>query len=254
MEPRVQLRNVKKYFGKVCALSGVNFDLYDGEVVALIGDNGAGKSTLVKILSGYHPADGGEMKVNGKSVDWKKYSVAIARDLGIETVYQERSLAEQQPLWRNVFVGRPLRNRFGLIDVKREKEETMKILSGFLGLKGVGLRPEASVQTLSGGERQGLSIARAMFFHASVVILDEPSTALAVSEVKKVEGFIRQIREQGRSCLLITHDMGQVMALADRYVLIEHGTVGATWRKGEVTEDQLIQRLIHRSSKAEVSQ
>lgn len=240
----VELRDIRKSFGTVLALKGVNLSLKKGEILALLGDNGAGKSTLIKILAGLHRPDSGEMLIHGKSVDFSRYSVGHARNMGIETVYQERSLAELQPLWRNVFVGRPIRNALGFIDVRREKEETMKLLSGVLGLRGVGLSADASVSTLSGGERQGLAIARAMYFDASIIILDEPTTALAVSEVEKVLSFVESIREDGRSCIFISHDMPLVYRIADRFAFMEKGRVGTVIEKEDTDLEYLIHRLV----------
>ena len=240
----VSIRGIEKSFGTISALRGVDLELRRGEVLALLGDNGAGKSTLIKILAGLYRPDRGEMCLNGVSVDWKNYDVAAARRAGVETVYQERSLGELQPLWRNVFVGRPLKNALGFIDVKREKAETMKLLSEVLGLKGVGMHADASVSTLSGGERQGLAIARAMYFDASIIILDEPTTALAVSEVEKVLAFVERIRSAGKSCIFISHELPHVHRIADRLAIMEHGRIGAILDRNSVTLDGLARRLL----------
>lgn len=245
MEPLLQATDLKKSFGSVKALHSASLTLYPGQVLGLLGDNGAGKSTLIKILSGLHRPDSGSLTVRGKDVDFRRYDVAQARKAGIETVYQERSLAEDQPLWRNLFLGRNLKTTFGLIDVKREKAECMALLKDFLGLKGVGLSPDATVSTLSGGERQGLAIARAKYFGAAVTILDEPTTALAVGEVEKVLSFIEELRASGGACLLISHDMGVIMRACTHYALLEHGRVVGTWQKGQVSEEELTRRLSH---------
>ncbi len=244
MEAMVEMKGIGKSFGSVEALKQVDFRLNPGEVVALLGDNGAGKSTLIKILSGFHSADRGSMAIKGREIDFKTYDVTVARSLGVETVYQERSLGERQPLWRNVFIGRHRLNRWGLIDVKREKMETMELLSSVLGLRGAGLSPDASVETLSGGERQGLAIGRAMHFGADIIVLDEPTTALALSEVEKVLSFIRSIREDGRSCIVISHDLGHVYKVADRFVLMDRGSTVGDYRKGDITPEDLMARMI----------
>lgn len=244
MEAMVEMKGIGKSFGSVEALRQVDFQLNPGEVVALLGDNGAGKSTLIKILSGFHSADRGSMTVKGREIDFKAYDVTVARSLGVETVYQERSLGERQPLWRNVFIGRHRLNRWGLIDVKREKMETMELLSSVLGLRGAGLSPEASVETLSGGERQGLAIGRAMHFGADIIVLDEPTTALALSEVEKVLSFIGSIREDGRSCIVISHDLGHVYKVADRFVIMDRGSTVGNYRKGDITPEELMAKMI----------
>ena len=244
METAVRMIGIAKSFGAVDALTGVTLELKKGEVLALLGDNGAGKSTLIKILSGFHRPDLGEMEIGGRRIDWSRYDVRRAREIGVETVYQERSLGERQPLWRNVFVGRHLVNAFGMIDVRREKSETMKLLTEIVGLRGVGIHADASVATLSGGERQGLAIARAMYFDASIIILDEPTTALAVGEVEKVLSFVERIRKEGRSCIFISHELPHVYRIADRFALMEHGKIDAVLDRSSVSLDGLVQRLL----------
>lgn len=245
MELLVNMKKIRKSFGSVEALYGVDFSLYRGEIVALLGDNGAGKSTLIKVLSGFHRADSGSISILEKNIDISRYSVAEARRRGIETVYQEKSLGEKQPLWRNVFIGRHLSNSFGLIDVKREKDETMKLLSSVLGLRGAGLSPDASVGTLSGGERQGLAIGRAMYFGAEIIVLDEPTTALALSEVEKVLSFIERIKKEGRSCIIISHDLDHVYRVADRFVLMDRGQIVARYRKEDISLENLMSSMLH---------
>lgn len=248
MESLVFMEGIVKSFGSVEALCGVDFSLDRGEIVALLGDNGAGKSTLIKVLSGFHKVDSGTMNILGKTVDMKKYSVSEARRRGIETVYQEKSLGEKQPLWRNVFIGRHLKNSLGLIDVKKEKKETMKLISSVLGLRGVGLNPDASVGTLSGGERQGLAIGRAMYFGAEIIVLDEPTTALALSEVGKVLSFIENIKKEGRSCIIISHDLGHVYRVADRFVLMDRGQIVARYSKDEISMEDLMSAMLHHAN------
>ncbi|MGD9211640.1 MAG: ATP-binding cassette domain-containing protein [Desulfobacteraceae bacterium] len=234
---------LNKSFGPVQALCDVNLSIAKGEVVALIGDNGAGKSTLIKILAGVYWPDSGQLHVNGKRVNLRRYSVRKARRLGIETVYQERSLGEKQPLWRNLFVGRHLRNRFGFIQVKKEKAMTLSMLQNSIGLQGVGISADARVGTLSGGERQGLAISRAMHFNAALTILDEPTTALSVKEVGKVLDFIRTIAEKGNSALFVSHNLHHVHAVADRFIFINHGSIAYQCRKEEMNVTQLIAKL-----------
>lgn len=235
--------SIEKSFGSVHALKHVSFSLQRGEVVALIGDNGAGKSTLIKILSGVCRPDSGSLAIQGKEVNFKRYSVRKARNLGIETVYQERSLGEKQPLWRNIFVGRHIRNRFGFIDIKQEKEITLGMLKKSIGLQGVGVSADALVSSLSGGERQGLAISRAMHFDAALTILDEPTTALSVKEVRKVLDFIRSIPDRGQSALFVSHNLHHVHEIADRFLFVSHGTISYQAKKEDMSVADLFEKL-----------
>ena len=245
----LELHNIRKSFGTVVALDGVDFSLYPGEVVALLGDNGAGKSTLVKILSGVQQADSGTMCIKGVPVDLRRHTVARARQLGVETVHQGSSLAEKQPLWRNVFIGRHLTNRCGFIDVAREKSETLDILNGRLGLRGVGIHADAEVKVLSGGERQGLAIGRAMHFQSDIVILDEPTTALSLKEVDKVLDFIGQIKAAGKSCIFISHNVRHAHLACDRFILLDRGIKVGEYQKTELDQDQLMHALMDAASR-----
>ncbi|MFR8578677.1 ATP-binding cassette domain-containing protein [Bilophila wadsworthia] len=214
------------------------------EVVALLGDNGAGKSTFVRLLSGAGRPDGGTFRFGGNPVDLAKYSVRKARDMGIETVHQDRCLCEGQSLWRNMFVGRHVRTRWGFIDIAAEREATRVMLGEWLGLGGAGLDPDADVRVLSGGERQALAIGRAMYFGARLVILDEPITALSLKEVKRVLEFIQALRDKGRSVLLVSHHVHQAYDVADRFLFMDKGrTVGEVRREGTSPAD-LTERLL----------
>ncbi|WP_299017613.1 ATP-binding cassette domain-containing protein [uncultured Photobacterium sp.] len=241
--PVLELNGLNKWFGSVHALKDIHFSLHSGEVCALLGDNGAGKSTLIKLIAGAEQIDHGELRISGNQVPASRYSVQQARRLGIETVYQSGSLGEQQSVWRNLFVGRHLRNRFGFIDHREERRCAARLLKT-LDFRGVGANIEAPVSLLSGGERQGLAIGRAMLFDARVVILDEPTTALSVGEVEKVLCFVEQLREQGRACLLITHNMNDAYRVADRFVVMDRGKIVAQYRKSAMTRSSLQQALL----------
>lgn len=242
-EPIVRTEGLTKSFGAVRALQYIDLAINGGEVVALIGDNGAGKSTLVKILSGFLRPDAGRLCIHGKEVSFKRYSVRRARVLGIETVYQGHSLGEKQQLWRNVFVGRHLRNAFGFIRIGKEKEITLSLLQRSIGLNGAGVSADALVTTLSGGERQGLAISRAMFFNASLTILDEPTTALAVKEVGRVLDFVREIPGKGRSALFISHNLHHVYDVADRFVVLDRGVIVHQCMRKETSVAELFERV-----------
>ncbi len=234
---------LQKSFGAVSALTDASITIQKGEIVALVGDNGAGKSTLIKILAGVLSPDKGSLRVKGEDVKLKRYSVCRARALGIEAVYQERSLGEKQPLWRNFFVGRHFRNSLGFIDVAREKQITLKILQESIGLNGAGVSADALVGTLSGGERQGLTISRAMYFNAMLTILDEPTTAMAVCEVRKILQFIRSIPKDGGAALFVSHNLHHVHEVADRFVFLHRGRIAYQCMKAEMSVTGLFTTL-----------
>ncbi|CAM1377642.1 ATP-binding cassette domain-containing protein [Fretibacterium fastidiosum] len=238
----VEMRGIRKSFGSVEALRGVDFRVNAAEIVGLLGDNGAGKSTLIKVLSGLYGADAGTFLFRGRKLDWTRSCVSRARGLGIETVYQDRALGLQQSLWRNVFVGRHIKGSWGLIDVAEERRVTAELLAR-MGLGGGRLTPDTRAGVLSGGERQGLAIGRAMYFDAELVVLDEPTTALALSEVDKVLEFICGVRERGKSVVFITHSIDHVWAVADRFVVLSHGRNAGEWTRGELTLPELMARL-----------
>ncbi len=226
----VKMVNIHKWFGRVYALRGVDFEVRKGETVGLIGDNGAGKSTLIKILSGYHQADQGEIYFEGKKVSIR--SPKDARTLGIETVYQEQALAPNLSISRNIFMGREPTRKFGIIDKKVMDTESMQALAN-LGLK---LRsPDLPVITLSGGERQGVAIARALHFKAKLVILDEPTVALSVKEVGEVLEFIRRLQKEQVSVIFITHNIYHAFDIAERFVVMARGKKMADVKKEETS-------------------
>ena len=243
MTNRLELRKVSKYFGEVRALQDVDFQLGQNEVVGLLGDNGAGKSTLIKIITGYHQPTSGDLLFNGEKID--HLTVPKARQLGIETVYQERALAELQSLWRNIFLGRELTNRFGLLDVKRMESETHRLMTQAMGFTSAAVSPESKVGTFSGGERQGVAIVRALFFDADIIILDEPTMGLSLKETDKLLNFVRGIRDAGKSSIFIDHNIVHVYAVADRVVVIDRGKVAGEFMTSKISLDDLMENMIH---------
>jgi simple sugar transport system ATP-binding protein len=242
MDHLLELRNVSKTFGEVGALHDVNFHVGKNEIVGLLGDNGAGKSTLIKIMTGYHrPDPGGEVYWKGARLD--HFSVAKARELGINPVYQERALADQQSLWRNIFLGRELTSRFGVLDLKKMRSETARLMQEHMGFTSSAITPESPVKTMSGGERQGVAITRALYFQAELIILDEPTMGLSLSETKKALDFVEGIKRAGKSCIFIDHNIFHVYPVADRIVVLDRGTVAGQFMKGELSLEQLIERL-----------
>jgi simple sugar transport system ATP-binding protein len=240
----VRLEHVQKFFGPIQALKDINLSIGRNEIVGLIGDNGAGKSTLIKVMTGVLAPTAGRIFVRDREINLADYSVRMAHDLSIETVYQDRSLAEKQPLWRNFFVGRQITNRFGFIDIKKEKEVADQILKRAIGFRGAGITVDSTVANLSGGERQGIAIGRAMHYAADLIILDEPTVALAVAEVRKVLDFVRRIKDSGHACIYIEHNLAHVHEVADRMIVLDRGAVVAEIAPKDMSVTELTKYLI----------
>lgn len=240
----LRMVNIDKYFGLVCALNNINLEIGRNEIVGLIGDNGAGKSTMVKILTGVYRPTRGELYVAGRKVDLASYSVKKAHEYGIETVYQDKSLGEKQVLWRNFFIGRQITLPFGFINVKREKQIAHDIILNNIGFRGKGITVDSTVSKLSGGERQGVAIGRAMHFEAEIIILDEPTVALSLKEVRKVINFVHQIKEGGKACIYISHNIQDVYEISDRFVIMDRGEIVASIDKKDTSLKALDEFLL----------
>jgi simple sugar transport system ATP-binding protein len=238
---RLELRNVSKSFGEVKSLREVNFVLGQNEVVGLVGDNGAGKSTLIKIITGYYEPDEGELYFNGEKID--RQTVPRARALGVETVYQERALAEQQTLWRNIFLGRELTNPLGMLKVKEMKRETERLMLQSMGFTSSAVTPESIIQTFSGGEKQGVAIVRALYFDAEIIVLDEPTMGLSLKETRRLLDFVRSIKEAGKSAVFIDHNIFHVYSIADRIVVLDRGRVAGEFMTADITLDALMEKM-----------
>lgn len=236
-QPLVKMENIHKSFGKVKALKGVDFEVYEQEVVALLGDNGAGKSTLIKILSGVYRPDEGSIYIQGKKVEIT--SPEEARKLGIETVHQDLSLVEKMSVSRNFFLGRELTKKVGfwkVLDLRRMNQECMA------GLKQVGIElrsPTDFVSVLSGGQRQAIAIGRAMYFGARILILDEPLRNLSIREQRIVINHIQEARKRGSSVIFITHNVHHACLVADRIVILENGEKLGEVMAGERTPEEI---------------
>jgi simple sugar transport system ATP-binding protein len=236
VEPHaLRMLNIEKYFGLVRALTNINLEVGRNEIVGLIGDNGAGKSTMVKILTGVFPPTSGELYVAGRKVDFRRYNVQSAHAHGIETVYQDKSLGEKQVLWRNFFIGRQIVNRFGFINVKKEKAIANEIMVNTIGFRSKGITVDSNVSQLSGGERQGIAIGRAMHFEADLIILDEPTVALSLKEVAKVINFVHKIKEGGKASIYISHSIPDVYEVSDRFIVLDRGEIGASIPKKDIS-------------------
>jgi simple sugar transport system ATP-binding protein len=238
----VRMENIYKSFGSVVALKGVDFNVGTNEIVGLIGDNGAGKSTLIKILVGVHQPDKGKIFIRGEEI--KKMTVQKARELKIEAVFQEQALGLKQSIWRNIFLGREKTFRYlGLLKVNEMERESQKLMTQ-LGFRVQALLPDAIAGHLSGGERQGIAIARALYFDADLIILDEPTTALSITEAQKILGYVSEIKKKGKSCIFISHNIHHVYPIADRLVILDRGKVVADIKKEEITLDELIEKML----------
>jgi simple sugar transport system ATP-binding protein len=219
VEPHaLRMVNIEKYFGQVRALTNINLEVGRNEIVGLIGDNGAGKSTMVKILTGVFPPTRGELYVAGRKIDSRRYNVQSAHAHGIETVYQDKSLGEKQVLWRNFFIGRQIVNRFGFIDVKKEKAIAKEIMVNTIGFRS-----------------KGIAIGRAMHFEADLIILDEPTVALSLKEVAKVINFVHKIKEGGKASIYISHSIPDVYEVSDRFIVLDRGEIGASIPKKNIS-------------------
>jgi simple sugar transport system ATP-binding protein len=237
----LEMTDICKSFGEVDALRHVDFAVGANEIVGLLGDNGAGKSTLIKIITGYHYPDSGEIYFNDEKME--RLSVARARQLGIETVYQERALADLQPLWRNIFMGRELSGPLGFLDVDGMKRETQKLMVGSMGFTSLAVVPDSVVGTFSGGEKQGVAIVRALYFEAELIILDEPTMGLSLSETRKLLEFVRDIKKASKACIFIDHNVFHVYSVADRVVVLDRGAVAGQFSTKDITLDQLMDKM-----------
>jgi len=236
--PAVECRGLHKWYSGVHALKGVNLKVAQGEAVGLVGDNGAGKSTLIKILSGVHAQDEGEILIEGRPVDIRNPKHAMR--LGIETIYQYNAMVPTMTIARNLFVGRePLKwsiGDFGIMDQRRMREESVKAIADVeLHLRS----PDAIVSELSGGQRQGVAIARAMHFKSKILVLDEPTNHLSVKETNKVLRFIRGLKEQNVTGIFISHNMHHVFQSCDRIVVMVRGEIAFDKPVGETSIEEV---------------
>lgn len=233
-EPLLRLRGVSKRFGAVQALSDIALDVSAGEVVAIVGDNGAGKSTLVKILAGVHHADGGSIRFDGRPV--RISSPTEARDLGIATVFQDLALCDNLDVVANLWLGRELTGVVALDEVEMEQQSWSLLRE--LSAKIPSVR--TPVASLSGGQRQTVAIARSLIGDPRIVILDEPTAALGVAQTAEVLNLIERLREKDYGVLLISHNMADVLAVADRVAVLRLGRNNGDFRVSDVTSEDII--------------
>ncbi|MBL4876355.1 MAG: sugar ABC transporter ATP-binding protein [Cohaesibacteraceae bacterium] len=247
----IEMRNIEKHFGPVIALAGVSFDVREGECHCLLGDNGAGKSTFIKTMSGVHLPSKGEILLNGKVSGFANPRDAM--NAGIATVYQDLAMIPLMSVTRNFWMGRePLKNWGPLKIIDFEKANTVTMNE--MARMGISLRgPDQAVGTLSGGERQAVAIARAVYFGARVLILDEPTSALGVRQTSNVLATIDKVREAGVGVVFITHNVRHAMAVGDRFTVLNRGKTLGTAVKGDVSAEQLQNMMAGGQDMAELS-
>ena len=241
MEPIIELRNISKKFGGITALNSVSLEVNEGEVVGLIGDNGAGKSTLIKTLVGVHQPDLGEIFIRGRKAE--HWNAKKAREAKIETVFQDRALTPQQSIVWNIFMGKELRYPLGFIRVKEQQDEANRIIRE-IGFTSKLIDANSQVGNLSGGERQGVAIARAIYNDAELIILDEPTTALSLIETQKVFDFVNNIKAKGRSVLFIGHNIFHVFDISDRFVILDRGKIVHQLEKSDVDSPESLIKIM----------
>ncbi len=234
-EPRLRLRGISKSFGAVRALSNVDFEVYAGEVVGLVGDNGAGKSTLIKVISGVEPADEGEIFLEGQKVSIP--NPPAANHLGIETVYQDLALCDNLDVVANLFLGREERSFLRSLDEIDMEKQGLSILQS-LEVKIPSVR--ATVAMLSGGQRQSIAVAKSILRQAKVVLLDEPTAALGVVQTRQVLHLIRRLRDQGLAVVVISHNLADVFEVVDRVIVLRLGKRVGTFDIKTTTPEQVV--------------
>src|ERR1700730_2020655 len=243
VQPILQIRDLSKRFGGLVAVDHVSLDVYPGEVVGLLGDNGAGKSTLIKMISGVYKPDGGQILLNGEAVSFS--TPLEARRRGIETIYQDLALCENLDASANIFLGREkIRHQLGLLRVLDRPymlRESRQVLNQ-LDIRIPELR--SPIRQLSGGQRQAVSIARAVYWNAHLMIMDEPTAALGVPEQLKVLELIRTLRNQGVPVLLISHNMRDVFAVADRVIVMRRGSKAGEVRISDTNENEVVGLMV----------
>lgn len=244
MDPLLSVKNLTKRFGGLTAVNQVSLDVYPGEVVGLVGDNGAGKSTLIKMISGVHQPNEGDIYFGGKSV--RIPNPSAARDMGIETIYQDLALAGNLPMSANIFLGREHKRRYlgGLIRVLDERfmlAEAQKLLETLdVHIPSVN----AKIDKLSGGQRQAVAIARALYWNARLMIMDEPTNNLGVVEQAKVIELIRRLRDQHVPVIVISHTMRDIFAVSDRIVVLHRGRKVTDKRTADTSTEEIVQYIM----------
>ena len=241
MKNIIQLNKVTKKFGGITALNKASLNVKQGEVVGLIGDNGAGKSTLIKTLVGVYSPDEGDIFIKDQKIN--SWNALKAREAGIETVFQDRALTPQQSIVKNIFMGKELKYPFGFI---REKEQIIEAnrLIREIGFTSKLINAESPVGNLSGGERQGVAIARAIYNNAELIVLDEPTNNLSLNETQKVFDFVLNVKNSNRSVLFIGHNIYHVYDISDRFVILDRGEVVHELNKEDISSPEELMKIM----------
>jgi simple sugar transport system ATP-binding protein len=247
MQPIIELEKVTKRFGGITALNNASLKVNKGEVVGLIGDNGAGKSTLIKTLVGVHSPDDGDIKIRGDKIN--NWNALKAREAGIETVFQDRALCPQQSIVWNIFMGKELKYPFGFIRDKEQITEANRLIRE-IGFTSKLINAESPVGNLSGGERQGVAIARAIYNNAELIILDEPTNNLSLNETRKVFDFVLNVKKSNRSVLFIGHNIYHVYDISDRFVILDRGEVVHHLNKEDIQSPEELMKIMRDTIKS----
>ena len=237
-----ECKNVSKRYGNLTALDNVDFHIGKNEVVGLLGDNGAGKSTLIKMMSGVVAPDTGNVFVDGKEtkISTRKQSEEVA---GIETIYQNSALCDDMTIIRNIFMGREITNLFGFMDHKQMEDLSLEVLESGVHISGID-SPLKEIGALSGGQKQAVAIARAVYFKRKILLLDEPTSALSVRETERVLKYVTELKSENDSSVIVTHNLYHAFQVCDRFVVMSHGKVIFEKNKSDTNLDEVTEQVI----------
>ncbi|MEQ8965857.1 MAG: ATP-binding cassette domain-containing protein [Azospirillaceae bacterium] len=239
--PLYEARNISKKYGNLQALDGINFHINAGEVIGLLGDNGAGKSTLIKMMSGVVRPDSGEILIDGKPT--RITSRHDSQEAGIETIYQDTALVDSMSITRNIFMGREITNFLGFMRHRKMSDTAVSVLDSAVHISGID-DPDKEVGLLSGGQKQAVAIARAVYFKRRMLLLDEPTSALSVRETERLLDYVANLKHEGVASVLVTHNIYHAFQVCDRFVVMSHGKAVFEIDKAHTTIDEITKHVI----------
>jgi simple sugar transport system ATP-binding protein len=239
--PIYEIRGICKRFGAVQALIDLDFRIEEGEIIGLLGDNGAGKSTMIKLMSGIVEPDAGEIFSNGKRVQVK--SRQDSERIGIETIYQDTAVVDSMSIVGNIFMGREITNRWGFLDTAKMRAIAKDVLKTTIHISGID-DPDEEVGKLSGGQKQAVAVARAVYYKSRILLLDEPTSALSVRETENLLAYIRRLKAEKVSSVLVTHNLYHAYMVCDRFVVMNHGRKVFEASKDETTIEELTKHVV----------